>query len=241
MHRILLIEDTASVQMIVKETFSQSCLVTVAGTLADAKKQVDAQSFDLLILDLQLPDGDGFKFLASLRSQEAFAEVPVLLLTGRNDIQDKVMGFSLGAEDYVVKPFDPLELKARVEGRLNRRNRTQVDGETFRKGSLLFNIAMQKLSIVSDKEIGVDLTPIEFKLLLYFARHEEHVLSRDRLIEAVWGNRVHIVDRTIDTHVSNLRKKIQSCEFRIKAVHGIGYTFKKSDAKSEVSKMRDAA
>jgi DNA-binding response OmpR family regulator len=137
----------------------------------------------------------------------------------------------------VVKPFDPLELKARVEARLNRKQKNQTDVEVFRKGSLLFSIAMQKLTIVNDHETPVDLTPIEFKLLLYFARHEEHVLSRDRLIEAVWGNRVHIVDRTIDTHVSNLRKKIQGCEFRIKAVHGIGYTFKRADDKQE----RDAA
>src|SRR6476659_619831 len=139
MHRIMLIEDSPSVQMIVKETFQQSCLVTVVGSLADARKQLEAQSFDLILLDVQLPDGDGFKFLASLRNQEAFSEVPVLVLTGRNDIQDKVMGFSLGAEDYVVKPFDPLELKARVEARLNRRQRAQGDGEIFRKGSLLFS------------------------------------------------------------------------------------------------------
>lgn len=96
MHRILLIEDSTPVQMVVKETFQKSCLVTVAGTLADAKKQLDGQSFDLILLDVQLPDGDGFKFLASVRSMEAMSEVPVLLLTGRNDIQDKVMGFSLG-------------------------------------------------------------------------------------------------------------------------------------------------
>src|SRR6185312_17481791 len=124
MHRIMLIEDAPSVQMIVKETFQQSCLVTVAGTLNEAKRQLETQTFDLILLDVQLPDGDGFKFLASLRSQESLLEVPVLLLTGRNDIQDKVMVFSLGAEDYVVKPFDPLELKARVEARLNRRQRT---------------------------------------------------------------------------------------------------------------------
>jgi len=237
----MLIEDSPSVQLVVKDTFQQSCLVTVVGTLADAKKQLETQTFDLLLLDVQLPDGDGFKFLASLRSQETHSEMPVLLLTGRNDIQDKVMGFSLGAEDYVVKPFDPLELKARVEARLNRRQRQAEGGEVFRKGSLLFSIAMQKLSIVSDKETPVDLTPIEFKLLLYFARHEEHVLSRDRLIEAVWGNRVHIVDRTIDTHVSNLRKKIQGCEYRIKAVHGIGYTFKRVDAKNDTKLTKDAA
>jgi DNA-binding response OmpR family regulator len=237
MHRILLIEDSTAAQLIVKETFQQSCLVTVAGSLGEARKQLDSHTFELILLDVQLPDGDGFKFLASLRSQQTFSEIPVLMLTGRNDIQDKVMGFSLGAEDYVVKPFDPLELKARVEARLNRRNKNQTDVEVFRKGSLLFSIAMQKLTIVTDRETPVDLTPIEFKLLLYFARHEEHVLSRDRLIEAVWGNRVHIVDRTIDTHVSNLRKKIQGCEFRIKAVHGIGYTFKRGDDKAE----RDAA
>src|SRR5688572_15642949 len=116
--RILLIEDSTSVQKLVQAIFQPVYRLWIAPTIHEGKKLLAEQSFDLVLLDLNLPDGDGLKLLASMKSDSAASDIPVLLITGNADIDNKVMGFSLGAEDYITKPFDPMELKARVQSRL---------------------------------------------------------------------------------------------------------------------------
>ncbi|MBI3556966.1 MAG: response regulator transcription factor [Deltaproteobacteria bacterium] len=236
MRRILLIEDSAGIYPIVAAALGKNYSVANVETLADAWTQVNENSFDLILLDVGLPDGDGFKFFARLRSTSATEAVPVIFLTAKAELADRILGFSLGAEDYIAKPFEPLELRARVDARLRSAHESAERAGSFRKENLRFDVLSQKVFISENSvEHQVDLTPAEFKLLHFFARHEDQVFSRDQLLSSVWHNEIHVHDRTVDVHVSNLRKKLESAAFTIKAVYGSGYRFEKKTCVSRAA------
>ncbi len=222
MIKILLVEDDEGLRKKVAELLSTEFKVSETGTLADAQKKVESETFDLILLDGMLPDGDGFRFCSSLRSNESTRDVPVIFLTSRSAVDDKVMAFSLGAEDYIVKPFEGRELKARVQARLERGRKQRERGEILVKGKISIDLGSQRVT-VQDK--ALDLTPLEFKILLCFAHNEDRVLSREQLISKAWGDGVHIVDRTVDSHVSALRRKLGDSGWEIVAVTGSGYRF----------------
>ncbi len=238
-HRILLVEDNVEAQQMIPKILASSCSVTIASTLKEGFELINRQSFDLILLDVTLPDGTGFKLCTHVKERDDRSEIPVIFLTGSFDIEDKVMAFSLGAEDYILKPFNSRELRARVFARLDRFEKSRKKNDTLVKGDLRFALLSQRVCLTTQTS-GADLplTPLEFKLLLYFLRHEDHVLSRDQIITAVWGHNVHILDRTIDTHISNLRKKLGPSVCAIKSVHGEGYRFV---AMEKSAKSRNAA
>lgn len=226
MHRILIVEDNLEVQQAIPKALGASCSFEFASTLKEAFERVDRSDFDLILLDVDLPDGEGFKLCAHLKQQERESDIPVIFLTGDSDIQDKVMAFSLGADDYILKPFDARELRARVFARLERSAKTKEKSSAFVKGDLCFALLSQRVTVSSEQgALELPLTPLEFRLLLYFAQHEDHVLTRDQIISAVWGGNIHVLDRTIDSHISNLRKQIASSACAIKSVYGEGYRF----------------
>ena len=233
MRRVLLVEDALEVQTIVTATLRDGYTISVAGTAAEAMALIEKQKFDLILLDVVLPDGDGFKLYTQIRSREENRDIPIIFLTGRTEVADKVIGFSLGADDYISKPFEPVELRARVDSKLRKMLTTREREEVLRVYDLRFEIPFQRVHLVQGaSESSIDLTPIEFKLLLHLAKHEEKVFTRDQLISVVWGDNISIVDRTVDVHVSNLRKKLAASACMIKPVQKVGYAFCVKDAQA---------
>lgn len=222
MARILVVEDEPRLAMGLEDDLKmEGYEVEVARDGETASRRAQEQPFDLIILDVMLPRKDGFEVCRDLR--RAGLRTPVILLTAKTQESDKVLGLELGADDYVTKPFSPRELRARVKAALRR-----AAGETpevYRFGQVEVNFGRCELRRAGKR---VDLTPREFKLLGAFIRNRGRVLSRGRLLEEVWGREVYVTDRVIDTHITNLRKKIEPepAEPRyLISVRGLGYRF----------------
>jgi two-component system, OmpR family, phosphate regulon response regulator PhoB len=179
---------------------------------------------DLIILDLMLPDMDGTEVLRTLKGEERTRPIPVIFLSARTDEVDRVVGFELGAEDYVAKPFSPRELMLRVRALL-RRHGDADDLGPLRMGGLLLEPAAHRV-LVGDEP--VTLTATEFRLLLYLMRRAGRVLERDHLLDAVWGQEVYVTPRTVDTHIQRLRQKLGPAGRHIETVRGVGYRFAES-------------
>lgn len=235
MSKILLIEDNHEMQFTISQILSDHPL-SVTGSLKEAKEKLSCESIHLILLDVSLPDGDGFKFCAYLQNTESTKDIPVLFLTSKSDTMDKVMGLSLGAEDYITKPFDMQEFKARVETRLRKINKEKKKIDSICKGNLKI-IPSQYRATIKDtaqiKETSLDLTPLEFKILLFLVQHEDQILSRSQIIDSLWGNEINIIDRTIDGHISQLRKKISESSCQIQSVYGAGYCFTQTPPKTK--------
>jgi len=179
---------------------------------------------DLIILDLMLPDMDGTQVLRTLKGDDRTRPIPVIFLSARTDEVDRVVGFELGAEDYVAKPFSPRELMLRVRALL-RRHGDADDQSPLRVGGLVLEPAGHR--VVVDQE-PVTLTATEFRLLLYLMRRPGRVLERDHLLDAVWGQEVYVTPRTVDTHIQRLRQKLGAAGRHIETVRGVGYRFSES-------------
>ncbi|MBC7691690.1 MAG: response regulator transcription factor [Methylotenera sp.] len=236
MERILLVEDSVEFQLLVKKSLGPMFDISNAGGISDATDQLSRNDFDLILLDVTLPDGNGFQFCSLLKTMERTSDVPVIMLTGKDASSDKVMGFSLGADDYIVKPFDPFELKARVEARLSHFKRQKEKTQILTRGLLQLNFTDQKAFVLNTAKTAdriparaekkdLNLTPIEFKLLSCFMRHENVVLTRLQLLEAVLGDQVHVLERTIDKHICSLREKLSPDSNYIRTVFRTGYRF----------------
>lgn len=228
MQRILVVEDAPEVRLIIKDILGGEFIVIEAGDLATAKAFIDKGHIDLILLDVLLPDGNGFNFCATLKQDQKTKEIPVIFITDKKETSDKVLGFTLGADDYVPKPFDPLELKTRVKVRIKDHTEKSSQPDTYRKEDLIFRHDQQRVYLIADgKETPIDLTPREYRLLLHLIKHEGQVFTRDQLMSSVWSDETSVSDRTVDVHISNLRKKTKKSMFKIKAVHGVGYRIAK--------------
>jgi len=179
---------------------------------------------DLLILDLMLPDIDGFEICKYIKKKDEWEDIPIIMLTAKEDETDKILGLELGADDYVTKPFSPRELVARVKAVL-RRGATEPKTGLVEIGDVI--------TIDSDKHevklLGknIDLTLTEFKILYFLASKPGWVFSRDKILDYLWGQEKAVVDRTIDVHIRHLREKLGEHGNRIKNVRGIGYKLEK--------------
>lgn len=224
MGKILLVDDAQDTHLILQETFDQEHTLKSVYNLNQAAQILDKEVFDLILLDIMLPDGDGLEFCAKLRSQKKVKDIPVIFLTGKGDLAAKSIGFSLGAEDYIVKPFDPQEVKVRVVAKLRKFQEKQSKENTLSLGDLRFEIPSQRVFLRHEAgEKRLDLTPTGFKLLLYFCQNESQVFTRDQIISAVWGHGTFIAERTVDTHIGSVRKQLVGLRMNIQSVHGFGY------------------
>lgn len=188
----------------------------------EALEKLRDASFDLLILDIMMPKMDGFETMAELRK---WSQIPVIVLTARDEEYDKLFGFNLGADDYLSKPFSPKELMARVNAVLKRAGTKK---ETLiRFGELCVEPASRTASL--NGRI-LSLTPKEYELLLVFVQNEHMVLSREQLLQKVWGFGYYGDIRTVDTHVKTLREQLGPYRKRIQTVWGVGYKFEYKDA-----------
>jgi DNA-binding response OmpR family regulator len=225
MKDILTVEDNPQMRILVEAALNEYDL-NFATTLSESRQLLSSKRFDLMILDLALPDGDGFQLLTELSNDRRLSEMPVIVLSGKSETATKVIAFSIGAEDFVAKPFDPLELKARVAAKLRKAERQTDQHKSLKVGDLQIDVPKQKVWISrTDGPLAVDLTSLEFRLLLTLARSPERVFTRDYLLSEVWGENLSVTDRTVDTHIGHLRKKLSPSASRIDTVIGSGYRF----------------
>jgi DNA-binding response OmpR family regulator len=224
MKQILCIEDNNEMGLMLEGVLGRDYSFTLAQDIQQAKNLLEVRKdFDLVTLDLNLPDGDGLKLLEDLNQHPQWRKIPVFVLTADSQISQKVKAFSIGVEDYLVKPIDPVELKARVHGKFVRIEKSAENQELIKIGNILIYVAKQKVVLNQDEPTELDLTSLELRLLITFAKSNGTVLSRHFLLDEIWGENMHVSDRTVDTHVGHLRKKIAKSNVTIQTVVGEGY------------------
>ncbi len=178
---------------------------------------------DIILVDLMLPGTDGLEVFRMLRSQSKTAHIPVIMLTAKSAESDRIVGLELGADDYVTKPSSRRELAARVKAVLRRTSPQKMPSEIIHYGELTINLTRHE---VSCGQTPVTLTPTEFRLLQFIANHPGRVFSRAQLIDGVLGGEISVMNRTIDVHITGLRRKLKTCAKWIETVRGFGYRFK---------------
>ena len=224
MNRILLVEDSKEIYQMVVQSVAQIAELSWAKSVEEAKAEIAKQTFDLILLDVGLPDGNGIDFCSSIQSTHS--HISIFFLTGQTNLSDKVLGFTAGADDYITKPFSPLELRARIESRFRKNQQHVVQSDVYKWKELQISKSRQEVSIscegVTQK---VELTSLEFKILMYFAYRPGEMIERDKILNDIWGQDIHVYQRSVDTHVSKLRKKLGAVSHIVESIHGSGYKF----------------
>jgi two-component system phosphate regulon response regulator PhoB len=224
-HRILVVDDEPDITALVAYHMAKAGFrVSTAGNGTDALKAAREERPDIVILDLMLPGISGYDILAELRKQEETREVGVILLTAKREEPDRIRGLSLGADDYLTKPFSPQELSLRVSGLLRRLGSPAVSaGSTLSAGPLVIDRSAHRATVHGQE---LSLTATEYKLLLTLLERRGRVQSRPQLLEIVWEAQPDIQTRTVDMHVQRLRSKLGDVGKLIETVRGFGYRFK---------------
>ena len=222
MPKILIVDDEPDIiTLISRYAKREGCDVMTAGDGRQAIEICLKKNFDLIVMDIMMPDTDGFTACKKIRE---FSDVPVIMLSARGTEFDKLFGFEVGVDDYVTKPFSPMELMARIKAVMNRRKASapQNDSGIVNIGGL--EIDTFGLTVTVDG-VKNELTAKEFSLLMLFVNNRGAVLSRDKILNEVWGYDSFGVDRTVDWQIKLLRSKLGSCRDCIKTVRGVGYKF----------------
>ena len=224
-HRVLIVEDEQDIAGLIKHTLERSgdTEASVVGSGDAALKSVSDQPPDLIILDLNLPVVSGVEVCRILRSRADGRHVPIIMLTARTSEDDRVTGLELGADDYVTKPFSLRELTARVKAVL-RRSTVKDDQPLANYRGTHLVADFEAVSVEVDRET-IRLTRREFELLRYLVQNKNRVVSRDRLLERVWGYDRSVETRSVDVHVGRLRNKLGDASRQIETVIGLGYRF----------------
>jgi len=220
---VLIVEDDEDIQGMIgynleKAGYRVTALSTGKGAAAEAARLMP----DMVLLDIMLPGTDGLDVLKSLRSNPSTEATPVIMLTARSQEADKVVGLELGADDYMVKPFSPRELIARMKA-VMRRTGKPAAREVLTAAGLVIDSRKHRV-IVDGKE--APLTSTEFKLIEFLSRHPGEVFSRDRILDRVFGYQSDVYGRTVDTHIKTLRRKLGTARDAIETVRGAGYRFR---------------
>ncbi|MBS1958268.1 MAG: response regulator transcription factor [Bdellovibrionales bacterium] len=225
MQNILVIDDSDEIiEAVVASLTPIGVTLDSADSVALGFKQASSKNYSLIVIDLMLPDGDGFELFQKIRNIPNHKKTPVIFLTGKEDVASKISAFTLGADDYIVKPFHSLELRARVERRLKRLQEESQESDHISVGPLMLELGSQRLKIAG-KEGYVSLTPREFKILLLFMKSPNRIFGRDHILKEVWGTDVFVTNRTVDSHVCYLRKKLDDSARFIQSIPGEGYRF----------------
>lgn len=231
---ILVVEDDRNLAKLLKynlEKASYKCFLAESGE--DALQLLAERDVDLVLLDIMLPGVDGFEVCRRIRQHQLFRELPIVMLTAKGEEIDKVLGFELGIDDYVVKPFSPRELNLRIRAILKRNRRGGKDArEVMKCGGLEVDIVKH---IVKLNGMEITLTLMEFKLLAVLLKRRGQAQSRETLLSDVWDVDKTINTRTIDTHITRLREKLGETGKLIKTVRGLGYKLEESGESSEES------
>ncbi len=222
MTRILVVEDEPGIAMALEDDLkSEGYDVEVVRDGERASQRARQQSYDLILLDVMLPGKDGFDVCREVRRTDT--QTPIIILTAKTQEAEKVLGLELGADDYVTKPYSPRELRARIKAALRRAAGDQPD--VYRFGDAEVDFVRCELRRAGQV---IDLAPLEFKLLTAFVRRQGRVVTRQQLLDEVWGRETVVTDRVVDNQVTNLRKKIEEVPaepLHLISVRGIGYRF----------------
>jgi len=226
MAKILCVEDSKEFQLYLSSLLREHNLV-YSSSIADAMRvaQTNHDSFDLIILDISLPDGNGMRALPLLKEHFSEKPIPVIVISSDSDVLTKVAAFGVGADDYISKPPDSSELKARVEARLRWANTSSAQKTHYAYDDLRMDLEQMSVSIVREGGAveAVELTPYEFKILRLLLGRPGQVFSREHIVERIWGVGKYITFRTIDAHISHLRRKLIKSRTRIETVLTAGY------------------
>lgn len=222
--KVLIVEDDQAMAVALRDGFEyEGYNVQVARDGSAGLKLAAERDLDLIILDVMLPKLSGFDVCKQLRSTGN--ATPIIMLTARGQEIDKVVGLKIGADDYVTKPFSFMELMARVEALLRRTTRQPDNNDDFTFGDVL--ISFKKFEVTKASQ-PLEISPREFKILKYFIEHRGEVITRDQLLDAVWGYSSFPITRTVDMHIAKLRQKIEDTPHdprHIITVHRVGYKF----------------
>lgn len=221
MYKLLVVDDEPKIREVIREYAEfNGYEVTEAEDGMSAVGLCKLNEYDLVILDIMMPKLDGFSACKEIKKIQ---DVPIIMLSARGEEYDKLFGFELGIDDYIVKPFSPKELMARVNVILARRHTTaQSKSDVVSFGGLEINVAARTVTVDGQR---VELTPKEYELLFYLIEHKNLALSRDKLLSDIWGYDFFGDDRTIDTHIKNLRNNLGPYRDYIVTLRGVGYKF----------------
>jgi len=225
---ILVIEDEPDIRKNLEYNLGREGFkVFSVASLNDAEEKLQNNNdFSLLILDLMLPDGSGLDLCKKIKSEPKTENIPIIILTAKDDEVDKVVGFELGADDYVTKPFSVRELILRIKAVLKRGQKKEDLVEVERKfGDLIIDVESHEVYVNNNQ---IDLTALEFRLLRQLVDRRGRVQSRDQLLEDVWGYSVEVTTRTVDTHIKRLREKLGPMGKYVQTIRGVGYKFSRS-------------
>ncbi|SHJ29008.1 two-component system, OmpR family, alkaline phosphatase synthesis response regulator PhoP [Dethiosulfatibacter aminovorans DSM 17477] len=230
--RILIVDDEENILELLKYNLEKNGFEVVPEDNGeDALEEMEREDFDLVILDLMLPGIDGLEVLKTIRGHQRIKNIPVIMLTAKNEEIDTVLGLEMGADDYIGKPFGVHELLARVKALLRRNDRTKIEKDVSQEFDIIdidnikINKSTQEVTINGE---NVELTLKEFEVLYLLAKNKGRVFGRDYLLEKIWGYDYLGETRTVDVHIRNLRKKIEEDDKNpkhIKTVRGIGYKY----------------
>jgi two-component system phosphate regulon response regulator PhoB len=223
--RILIIEDDPEIQEMLKYAFArEGWLLIQAGTGEEGLEHLRKAGADCLILDIMLPGMDGFKTLKKIRADENFRGLPIIMCTARGEEADIVTGLELGADDYVVKPYSPRVLAARIRAGLRRKETVSPQNKnSFQLGKLSLDVEKHTAFL---EEKPLDLFATEFAILAQFMSHPDIVFTRQKLITAIRGPDYPVTDRSVDVQILGLRKKLGDAGDMIETIRGVGYRFK---------------
>lgn len=232
--KVLVIEDELPQQLIVNKALHLDFQTKFISTFKQALEWIQSHERpDCILMDVMLDESDGFELCALMKAHPHLREVPFIFLSSKSEVSSKVLGLSLGADDYIVKPCDPLELRARIQTRIASKHSHPTSGSKEIFGPIHFDLHRQVIALVQGSEdtpaVEVQLTPLEFKMFLYLAKKNGKPASRNELLEQVWGSNHHVIPRTVDTFVAGLRKKLGEYKQLVKSVHGVGYKFESPD------------
>lgn len=220
--KILYVDDDTVMHTMVTKCLGSEFNVICKTTISEGLESMKNDTFDLVLIDRLLPDGDGISLCHSFREEDRFASLPIVFISGKSTESDKVSSLFAGGDDYITKPFSPLELKARIMARLRQFK------SCLRLGSLEIEPDRHKLFYVSssDQKKEISVTPLEYKLLLTLISQPDIVFTREHLLNKLWGQKLNVTDRVVDTHISHLRQKIKESNVQIEAIAKEGYRIK---------------
>jgi len=228
-HSILVVDDDPHIRDVVRFAFEKTGMtISIAQDGKEALRQFDRNVHDLIVLDVGMPEMDGLEVCRQIRKT---AETPILFLSARDEEIDRILGLEIGGDDYVTKPFSPRELVARVNAILRRARNTSppAEAKTFRHGGLSID-ADSRAANFEGKPVA--LTALEFSILRTLMARPGFVFTRELILEAAYAGNIHVADRTIDSHIRNIRAKMTAtgCESVIETVHGVGFKLGRCEA-----------